>query len=187
MLITYIGVNKKLPIIRAWVVCKAGYPSRAMTSVCTIHHGSQESIPSNASTGLLFLKTFLPILDSLEKASSSIPAYVSPKAQFIINNEPLSVEKLSAMLSKRREMLQLFKHDVSKAWEIQREGGCTVIFESLSTTQFKDDDVELEVAEMNVWELEGAEGNGGLKLVEARCWMDPAVVQSRAREIFVGK
>jgi len=159
-----------------------------MTAVCSIHHGSRESIPSNASSGLLFLKTFLPILDSLKEASSSIPGYVSPNAQFIMNHgSPLSVEKLSEMFSIRREMLQLFKHDISKAWEIQREGGCTVIFESVSTTQFKGDDVELGVAEMNVWELEVAEGNGGLKLVEARCWMDPAVVQSRAREIFVGK
>jgi hypothetical protein len=157
-----------------------------MTLVCSIHHGSRESIPSNASRGLLFLKTFLPILDSLaEDVSSSIPAYVSSKAQFIMNHEPpLSFEKLSEMFSTRREMLQLFKHNVSKAWEIQREGGGTVIFESVSTTQFKDDDVELEVSEMNAWELEVAEGTGELKLVEARCWMDPAVIQSRAREIF---
>jgi hypothetical protein len=159
-----------------------------MTTVCSIHQGSQESIPSNASPGLLFLKTFLPILDSLDDASSSIPTYVSPKAQFIMNHEPpLSVEKLSEMFSIRREMLQLFKHDVTKAWEISREGGCTVIFESTSTTQFKDDDVELEVAEMNVWELDGLKGDKGLKLVEARCWMDPAVIQGRARAIFGGK
>ena len=105
-----------------------------------------------------------------------------------MNHEPpLWVEILSEMFSIRREMLQLFKHDVLKAWEIQRDRGVTVIFESVSTTQFKDDDVELEVAEMNVWELEVAEGNGELKLVEARCWMDPAVIQSRAREIFGGK
>ena len=65
-----------------------------------------------------------------------------------------------------------------------RQGGCTVIFESVSTTQFKDDDVELEVAEMNVWELEVAESNAGLKLVKARGWMDLAVIQGRAREIL---
>ena len=159
-----------------------------MTTVCSIHHGSQESIPLNASPGLLFLKTFLPLLDSLDDASSSISTYVSPKAQFIMNHDPpLSVERLSEMFFTRREMLQLFKHDVSKAWEISREGGCTVIFESVSTTQFKGDDVELEVAEMNVWELEGSKGDKGLKLVEATCWMDPAVIQSRARVIFGGK
>ena len=103
------------------------------------------------------------------------------------HDSPLSVEKLSEMFSTRREMLQLFKHDVSKAWEISREGGCTVIFESASTTQFKDDDVGLEVSEINVWELEGSNGDNGLKLVEARCWMDPAVIQTRARVIFGGK
>jgi hypothetical protein len=77
-------------------------------------------------------------------------------------------------------MLQYFKHDVSKTWEIPREGGCTVIFEGVSTTQFKDDDVKIRVGEMNVWELEGSEE---LKLVEARWWMDPSAIHQRVKEI----
>ena len=53
----------------------------------------------------------------------------------------------------RHRMLQVFRHDVTRAWEIERDDGITVIFENESTTQFKGDDVQVKVAEMNTWEL----------------------------------
>ena len=81
-------------------------------------------------------------------------------------------------------MLETFKHDVSIAWDIEHETGHTIMFESVSTTKFRGDTVELQVAEMNIWELEKIEGDMGVKLGEARCWMDPANVQNRAKEFF---
>ena len=151
---------------------------------CLIRTGSYESIPSDASPGLLFLKQFLPILDSLDE-DPPIAQFVSPDVRFIINQEaPTSLAKLAEMLGMRRERVRLFKHDVFKAFEIQREMGFTVIFESTSTTQFNGDDVKLVVAEVNIWELERQENSGELQLVEARCWMDPSAIQRRAKEIF---
>jgi hypothetical protein len=158
-----------------------------MTTTCNIHYGSIESIPTHASHGLLFLKSFLPILDSLDE-SPAITPHVSSTAQFITNRDsPISIESLLGMFRMRHKMLQSFKHDVSKAWEISTEKGCTVIFESVSTTRFKNDDVKIGVAEMNVWELEREEGSEELKLVEARCWMNPVAIQNRAKEIFGAK
>ena len=154
-----------------------------METTVRIHHGSYESIPSNASPGLLFLKMFLPILDSLDEFPP-IHHYVSPDARFVINGEaPLSLAKVSEMFGMRRKAVQKFKHDVSVAWEIQREKGYSVIFEGTSATQFRSDDVECQVAEMNVWELETSGYGEELKLVEARCWMDPSAVRDRSKVV----
>src|SRR5277367_4872629 len=110
-----------------------------------VHYGSYETISDSASEGLVFLKTFLPVLDSLD-AAPQINAFVVDTAKFVINRDPpVTVEKLSEMLQMRSKMLQLFKHDVTKAWEIENESGVTVIFESESTTQFRGDEVRIKV------------------------------------------
>jgi len=153
---------------------------------CTIHRGSLEILnPSIDAPGLRFLAQFLPILDSLN-AQPPVSAFVSPDLRFIVNRETtLSLAQLSQMFQMRAKNLQLFRHDVELAWQVEREGGrgWTVGFEGTSTTQFRGDEVLVRVAEMNVWELEKGE-EGGLRLVEARCWMDPAAVTARAEVIF---
>ena len=152
-----------------------------------VHYGSYETIPDSASEGLVFLKTFLPVLDSLD-AAPQISPFTVETAKFVINRDaPVTLEKLSEMLRMRSKMLQLFKHDVARAWEIAGESAVTVIFESESTTQFKGDEVQVKVAEMNVWELKRDLKAGVLKLAEARCWMDPSTVQNRAKEFFGNK
>src|SRR5271170_3157673 len=151
-----------------------------------VHYGSHNDIPESASEGLLFLKSFLPVLDSLD-ASPPIDPYVFTTTQFVVSRDaPITLKKLSEMHQMRHEMLQVFRHDVSRAWEIERESGITVIFESESTTQFKGDDLQVKVAEMNVWELKKG-SLGRLRLSEARCWMDPSAVRKRATEFFGSK
>jgi hypothetical protein len=151
-----------------------------------VHYGSYETIPDSASEGLLFLKSFLSVLDSLD-ASPPIDPYVFNTTQFVLNRDaPITVEKLSEMHQMRHRMLQVFRHDVTRAWEIERDAGITVIFESESTTQFKGYDVQVKVAEMNTWELKRVSW-GRLRLTEARCWMDPSAVQKRANEFFGNK
>lgn len=155
----------------------------------SIHQGSIDSISSTSSPGLLFLKTFLPILDSLDE-TPAITLHVFPQVKFITNGDsPISLENILEMFRMRHKMLQYFKHEVSKAWEIpgKEGGGCTIIFESVSSTQFKDDEHKIGVAEMNVWELEREGTDGELKLVEAKCWMDPAVIHNHAKEIVGAK
>ena len=152
-----------------------------------VHYGSYENIPNSASEGLLFLKKFLPILDSLDPAPPISP-YLDESAKFVTNRDPpVTPENLSQMHQMRHKMLQLFKHDVSRVFEIPRAGGCTVIFESKSTTQFKGDDVQVIIAEINIWELEREKGTGKLVLVGASCCMDPSAVQNRAKEFFGSK
>src|SRR5277367_2617418 len=151
-----------------------------------VHYGSHNDIPESASEGLLFLKSFLPVLDSLD-ASPPIDPYVFNTTKFVINRDaPITLEKLSEMHQMRHKMLEVFRHDVTRAWEMERDSGITVIFESESITQFKWDDVQIKVAEMNVWELTRVSVDR-LKLTEARCWMDPAAVHKRATEFFGSK
>jgi hypothetical protein len=154
---------------------------------CAVHRGSYQSIPSSASPGLLFLKLFLPIIDSLDE-SQSLDRFCLPGAQFHSTlGDPVLLEQLPEIFRKRRDMLQFFSHDVSSAWEIEGERSCTVIFEGVSRTQFKGDCMSLTVAEMNVWELEREKEGGELKLIQARCYMDPSAVQNRAKQIVEAK
>jgi hypothetical protein len=149
----------------------------------SIHEGAIDTIPENASQGLLFLKEFLPILDSLD-TQPRIDPFVTPDAQFIINGDPPStVKQLVGMFAMRTKLLQKFNHAVSKAWEIPNERGCTVIFESESVSQFRGDEIELRVAELNIWELIH-DGEGVLKLEKTKSFMDPSLVRNRAKEIF---
>jgi hypothetical protein len=153
------------------------------SSTVSIHEGSIDTIPENASQGLLFLKEFLPILDSLD-AQPQIGPFLTPETQFIINRDPpVPVEQLVGMFAIRSKMLQKFNHIVSKAWEIPNERGCTVIFESESVTKYNRDKMELLVAELNIWELI-RDGDGVLKLEKEKSFMDPSLVRNRAKELF---
>jgi hypothetical protein len=153
------------------------------STTVNIHEGAIDTIPGDASQGLLFLKEFLPILDSLD-TQPQIDPFVTPEAQFIINRDPPStVEQLVGMFAMRTKLLQKFTHTVSKAWEIPNESGCTVIFESESVSQFKGDEMELRVAELNIWELIH-DGEGVLKLEKTKSFMDPSLVRNRAKEVF---
>ena len=58
-----------------------------------------------------------------------------------------------------------------------------MIFESESVSQFRGDEIELRVAELNIWELIH-DGEGVLKLEKTKSFMDPSLVRNRAKEIF---
>jgi hypothetical protein len=112
----------------------------------------------------LFLREFLPILDSLSPSPPLAP-HLTPEARFVITgSEPATIERLSQMLEMRSQKLQYFKHNVSVAWDISTEKGNTLIFESESVTQFRSDSIKCGVGELNVWELERGE-DGTLKLL----------------------
>jgi hypothetical protein len=150
-----------------------------------VHHGPLSRIEgSDDAPGLSFLKSFLPILDSLD-AQPPIANFVVSEVRFIINRgTALSLSELLKMFGMRSQKLQIFRHDVETAWQIEQgTGKWTVGFEGTSTTQLKGDDVLVTVAEMNVWELERTE-EAEIKLVEARCWMDPTPVTARAKIVF---
>jgi len=150
----------------------------------TIHHGSYQSIPTSASPGLLFLKAFLPILDSLDPADVALLSrHLSPDATFAINNgTAMPAENVLPMLSTRGQKLSAFGHDVRIAWDIAKEDGSrTLMYESTSSTVFKEDaeGAVAEVKEFNIIELVPA--GGGLKADELRTFMDASPVSERAR------
>ena len=86
------------------------------------------------------------------------------------------------MLQMRSQRLEKSGHDLKRAWDIPREEGRTLIWESVSLTRFKGDNMDVLVNEMNKWELEEVEGRW--KLSYAECWMDPSAVAQRAKEVF---
>jgi len=159
----------------------------SVKSTVYIHQGGSESISNDASAGLQFLKRSLVTLDSLDP-DPPVWQFLSKRAQFAINSDPsIPAEDLAKMFSMRHEKLEKFGHEVTRAWDIiEQPGGKrhTVIFDSVSTTQFKGDSVEIKVAELNVWELEDEGENDELKLVTAKCWMNPSAVHERARQLF---
>src|SRR5579859_985094 len=139
--------------------------SAATTISATVHEGSLATIPASASPGLTFLRSFLPVLDSLDP-SSDISTFCSPSATFAINRSPaVPVTRVMEMLQMRSEKLQTFGHDLKRAWDIPSEDGRTLIWESISVTRFKVDNVDVLVNEMSVWEIQDIEGEW--KLVRA--------------------
>jgi hypothetical protein len=156
-------------------------------ALTTIHQGPYQDIPSSASPGLLFLKSFLPLLDSLvEDELSQLPALLAPQATFRINNAPPTpAEKVLPMLSMRAAKVARFAHEVETAWDIPRGGGRTVAYESTSVTVFKDDkeEVECKVKEFNLIELVEVE-EGAWKAETLKTWMDSAPVTDRAKAVM---
>src|SRR6516164_7729350 len=104
-----------------------------------IHYGSYESIPQNASPGLLFLKELLPRLDSLEPDAKPITLFLAPGAGFVVNGgNPSTIDVVQSMFKMRSEKLSLFRHDVKVAWDIEKSDmKRTVMYESVSVTTFK--------------------------------------------------
>jgi hypothetical protein len=93
------------------------------------------------------------------------------------------------MFKKRADMLSHFRHEVSRAWDIESgDGSRTLMYESASATVLKADaqETQVKVAEFNIIQLEPCEpGKGfeGLWGTELKCWMDPAKVVKRMQEV----
>jgi hypothetical protein len=160
-------------------------------ATASIHKGSYQSIPSDASPGLIWLKSFLPILDSLNSQDhTALHEYLGPTATFAINNgEPKLAEQVLPMLAMRSTMVSKFLHDVHTVWDVGKEDGRrTVLYESTSTTVFKNDEEgqEIKVKEFNIIELEKGD-NDALAAVELRTYMDPSPVSARAQTVMAKK
>lgn len=154
-----------------------------------IHKGSYQSIPGNASPGLLFLKAILPELDSLGPflGTPQLANYLAPNATFIINNgAPVEASNVLGMLEMRASKLEKFGHNVDMAWDIDNaDGSRTVMYESTSVTVFKEDKegVEVRIKEFNIIELAASsdgKGLNGLHAVQLRAYLDGSPVVERA-------
>lgn len=97
-----------------------------MNTSISIHHGPYETIPRNASPGLLFLQRFLPVADSLDPNESSIGTFFTPNAPILIgSNPPASASDAVPLLQVRGRHLAHFHHEVHLAWDmdLSRETG----------------------------------------------------------------
>jgi hypothetical protein len=102
-------------------------------STYTHFKGPLQSIPSDSSLGLQYLKSFLPIVDSKKVTLQDV---VSPEAVLVSNGSPpAKFTDLLPMFDKRSEMLNHFSHEDHpiEAWDlVGAEGKRTVIFASIS-------------------------------------------------------
>jgi hypothetical protein len=99
----------------------------------TTYKGLLASIPPTSTPGLIFLKSYVPLLDSTNPPLADVTA---PNAVLISNGgTPSKITDLLPMFSKRAEMLDLFSHteeDV-QVWDLEGEAGKrTVIWSSVS-------------------------------------------------------
>jgi hypothetical protein len=161
-----------------------------------VHYGSYDSIPQAASPGLVFLRKFLPALDSLQPSLNPISPFLAPTATFIMNgNSSQPVDQILPMLDTRSKHLAKFHHKVTVAWDIEQEDDGssrerrTVMYESSSITVFKHDPEKLEISvrEFNIVELERSKEAGGdeqgFVAVELRSYMDAGPIKERAATI----
>ena len=101
------------------------------------YSGILSLIPEDSSAGLLFLKQYLPLIDS---SNPLIMDAVSPDASLITNDSPpLKFSDVLPMFSKRAEMLDHFSHAdfPVEAWDLEElNGKRTVIYSSISRCVF---------------------------------------------------
>jgi hypothetical protein len=154
-----------------------------------VHRGTYQSIPDDASPGLLFLRAILPALDSLGpfKGTPELATYLAPNATFIINNgAPVEASQVLGMLEMRASKLTSFEHVVQSAWDVDNGNGSrTVMYESASVTVFAEDKegVQVRIREFNIIELAASsDGKGihGLHAVQLRAYLDGSPVTERA-------
>jgi hypothetical protein len=166
-----------------------------MASTHTIHLGHIDTISMNQSPGLLFLRKFLPAVDSLDPTLGDyLSKFLAPNATFTINdNDPIPFKDVLPMLQMRSKSLSKFSHHVHTAWDLENAAtslpesklsekpGRTVMYESISVTVFKNDPEQMEVAvkEFNIIELEESDSATGLQAVELRTYMDKQPVMDR--------
>lgn len=90
-----------------------------MESATSIHHGPYETILSTASPGLLFLKSFLPAVDTLDPAIHPLTPFFTPNAPILIcSNPPSTASATIPLLEVRSRHLSHFHHQVHIAWDI---------------------------------------------------------------------
>lgn len=91
----------------------------SMNTTVSVHHGPYETIPPDASPGLLFLQRFLPVADSLDPNECSIRPFFTPNAPILIgSNPPTSASDAVPLLQVRDRHLAHFHHEVHLAWDM---------------------------------------------------------------------
>jgi hypothetical protein len=92
---------------------------RKLESATSIHHGPYETIPPTASPGLLFLKSFLPAVDTLDPTIHPLSPLFTPNAPILICiNLPSTASATFPLLKVRSRHLSHFLYHVHIVWDI---------------------------------------------------------------------
>lgn len=169
--------------------------------------GLLEGIPSTASPGLLFLKAWLPAIDSLEAAEHrNLNFLVSPSALIYNNSKPPNLLATDPELAikgrpqskeaKRARALKSMSRELRRAWDFQKEGEMEtrlVFFESNNQYIFKGDAgnpvlmaeaATLELERVSEQDQAGQHGGvGGWRAKEVRSWHSPEPIITRRMQL----
>lgn len=121
-----------------------------MNTSISIHHGPYETIPPDASPGLLFLQRFLPVADSLDPNECSIGTFFTPNAPILMgSNPPASASDAVPLLQVRGRHLARFYHEVHLAWDIdlsRETSAANTINETTRSTATRNISVPTDIA-----------------------------------------
>jgi hypothetical protein len=169
--------------------------------------GLLEDIPPTASPGLLFLKAWIPALDSLEDAGHrNLNFLVSPSALIYNNSKPPNLLATDPEIAikgrpeskeaKRARALKSLSRVLRGTWDIQKEGKLEtrlVFFESINQYIFNGDAGDpVMMAEAVTLELEKVSeedqtwqhgGVGGWRAIEVRSWYSPEPIITRRAQL----
>ncbi|CAI7584154.1 unnamed protein product [Penicillium manginii] len=153
---------------------------RKLESATSIHHGPYETIPPTASPGLLFLKSFLPAVDTLDPTIHPLSPLFTPNAPILICiNLPSTASATFPLLKVRIWDINLSQKDAATTNETENNSKHgmsdkttlyaplpglmhlkrTAMFEAMSSTNFRNDPDEfvVKVREFNILDLGGRE------------------------------
>jgi hypothetical protein len=167
----------------------------SITTTCIAYTGTLDEIPDNASPGLLYLKAYLPALDSLSSSPDPLlHKIVSPSAVIINNGNPPAGAgekgQRERKLTKRAAALKSMSRVLRRAWDVDgSDGRRTVLYESINHYIFAaDETADVSMPEAGTIELERVESEKGVGVsgywtVEARSWHNPAPIKKKREEL----
>ncbi|KAH6663231.1 hypothetical protein B0J14DRAFT_279197 [Halenospora varia] len=158
--------------------------------------GPLASIPLTSTPCVLLLATYLTAIDALDRTSPTalaIDNIVSPTATYQMNGgTAIPFEKVLSILGMRSEKIERFTHedfDVDVMGMEGENGKRKVVCECASTSLFKGDEKNerVKVNEVLILECEAApegKGVGGLWVVGAKSYFDPAPMREKGMEVM---
>jgi hypothetical protein len=179
------------------------------TLSCNAYVGTLEDIPNDGSPGLLFLKKYLSLQDSLDDSISGLKYILAPTA-VIINNAAAPVHPRfdmakvdsaaatqgKAKLEKRTSALQALNRELRRVWDINNGNGRrTVVWESYNYYVFRaDPENPVFMPESGIIELESVHlpegenskevfGVEGVWATELRSWHDRVGLLKKREEL----
>jgi hypothetical protein len=138
----------------------------------TIHRGLNQDISTTASAGLLWIKAFGPLFDSIDSNTAKRALeYLTPDCKFAFNGLPgISQAQMIAIMEKVKEPMRVYDRQTTTAWDVDNgDGTRTVMVESVLVKETEGD--KSTVPQFNIAELAKQE-DGSWKATDLRTYLD---------------